>query len=268
MRGTSNLDDRENETSREVSMHALTDSLLPPFGAGIARNLLYTVGFMRLLGEHEAAAVVDRAGTGKVHTAGERRADETVAYFDRWMQLGAKNKEATPSMERVRSIHSHYAKQYPMSQPTFVHSIAFFTLQLDLFLRRVGARQFNTAERNLQVAHWRAVGEVLGVEDMPDSWDGMERALSAYESSPEWFGFTPQARHASDALIGQFSQRWLLPGFRWVGRPILCSLHEPHVLDAIGQPHPPPVVGRIVRLTVRWMLEISRRLPAPAPLPL
>lgn len=246
-------------------MRTINDRMLPPVGAGLARNLLYTVGFMRVVGEIEGAAAVDRAGTGKVYDRADGRADETVAYFDEWMVWGAQSDLAAVSVDRVRKIHTAVGKRYSMSPETFVHTTAFFTMQIEILLTLVGAPPFNTSERQAQVDHWRKIGELLGVEQIPTTWEGMEVALREYESDPRWFGYTPAAKRCSDALMDQFNRRWLPPGLRRAGRPFLLSLHEPHVLVALGQPQPSAPVAWLSRRIVRAALWVSRQLPGPKP---
>lgn len=250
---------------REVSMQTITDSLLPPVGADFVRNLLYTVGFMRVLGELEGAAAVDRQGKGKVYARGDARADETIAYFDEWSVWGARSDLTAASVERVRKIHAAYGKRYSMSPETFIHTVAFFTLQIGIILKIVGAPMFSDSERRAQVEHWRRIGELLAVENMPTTWEGMELALQQYESDPRWFGYTPAAKQSSDALIEQFTRQWFPRGFRRVGKSVVLSLHEPHVLVALGQQRPSVVASWVTRRAVRAGLYISRRLPAPLP---
>lgn len=249
----------------EVTMLTINDRMLPPVGADLVRNLLYTIGFMRVLGEHEGAAVVDRQGAGKVYDRADSRADETIAYFDEWMVWGAHSDLAAVSAERVRKIHAAFGKRYSMSPETFVHTIAFFTLQLEILLGVIGGPPFNDAERAAQLDHWRRIGKLLGVVGIPETWDGMRVAVRRYEGDSQWFGYTPAAKRTSDALIGQFNHRWLPMRLHWAGRLTLLSLHEPHVLVALGQKQPPQSVAWIVRQSLRRALWLFERLPAPKP---
>jgi hypothetical protein len=48
-------------------------------------------------------------------------------------------------------MHDHYAREDSMSNETFVHTIAFFTVQFECLYRLVGAKGFTPTERIAQV---------------------------------------------------------------------------------------------------------------------
>lgn len=70
----------------------------------------------------------------------------------------------------------------------------------------------------------------------------------------------PEAYRCGEALIDQFSVRWLPRGFRWAARPFLLSLVEDHVLQALGQAKPARSIVWLVRKLVRAVLLVSQRL--------
>jgi len=242
-------------------MRLIVNQMVPRASRALTLNLIYSVGFMHICGQIEGARAVDRHGAGKIHRDGDRRAEDSISHLiTSWIQSGPRSQSARESMARVKRIHERYARDYSMSNETFVHTIAFFTLQFDHLFRLVGAKGFTNAERTAQVTHWRLVGERLGVEQQPETWEEMERFVDWYEHSPEWFGPTPDSRSCANALIEQFSNRWLPPGLRWVGRPLLLSLHEDHVLEALSQKRPrKPVIWTIRRL-VRTTIFLNREV--------
>lgn len=243
-------------------MRLIDARLTPRIGAALLRNLFYAWGFMRIAGQIEGARAVDRAGTGKIYRHPDIRAEETLAHFTGWTQHGASSAAGVASLDQVKSLHERYARRYAMSNETFVHTIALFTVQFEHLFALVGAPGFTGTEKAAQVEHWRTIGEHLGARELPASWDGMERALRDYESSPRWFGRTPEARRCADAFIDQFADRWLSRPLRWVARPLLLSLHENHVIDAVGHQRPARPVVALVRGAVRGLLFINRRLLA------
>jgi hypothetical protein len=268
---------RRNSRSEEIQrldpvgdsaeiMRLINNQLLPRWGEPMVLNLLYCVGFMRICGQIEGARAVDRNGKGKIHLDGDKRAADTISYFTRWVQHGATSDAASGSIARVKRMHDHYARDYSMSNETFVHTIAFFTVQFEHLFGLVKAKGFTQAEQTAQVTHWRMVGEQLGVEALPETWDEMEDFVDWYETSPAWFGPTPEGRRSADALIDQFANRWLPPGLRWVARPLLLSLHDDRVLRALGQTSPSAPIVWTVRRLVRLGLILTRQvLSSPRP---
>jgi len=241
-------------------LRLILSQLVPRFGGAMLLNLFYSVGFMRVSGQLEGARAIDRRGTGKAHRAGDLRATDTIAYFAGWFQHGPLSEHGSASIARVKAMHDHYAREYSMSNETFLHTIAFFTVQFERLFRLIDAQGFSETEKVAQLTHWRLVGEQLGTRELPETWDEMERFLDWYEASPAWFGPTPEGRRCADALIDQFSNRWLPTGLRWAGRPLLLSLHEDHVLHAIGHQKPARPVAGLIRRLVRAGLFLNRRV--------
>lgn len=247
-------------TDSERVMRLILGSLLPPVGGHLMLDLLFTASLMRVMGQLEGAAAVDRNGTGKVHRNGDRRSDDTIRYLTGWIYDGADSPNARASAAEVKAIHDRIGQRYAMSNETFVHTIAFFTLQIECITNIVGAPGFTDIERAAQVRHWRTVGGHLGVREMPETWEGMRRAMQAYESSPQWFGPSAAGRRVSELLIEQFGSRTFPPGLRRLARPLILSLHEDHVLRALQLRKPRPPVVAMMRSIVRAWLFVARQV--------
>lgn len=248
------------DTDSAQIMCLIINQLLPRRGGGVLLNVLYTVGFMHIAGQREGARAVDRHGTGKIHRDGDRRANDTLSFFLGWFQHGPRSPDGNASLAQIKRIHDHYARDYSMSNETFIHTIALFTVQFEQLFSLVGAEGFTQTEKAAQVTHWRGVGDGLGVRELPTRWADMERFRQWYEASPDRFGPTPEATRCVNALIDQFSDRWLPTRLRWAGRPLLLSLHNDHTLRAIGQTKPHSPVVWLVRHLVRAGLFVNRRV--------
>jgi hypothetical protein len=245
------------DSTRIVLLSA--NRLLPRRGGALILNLLYSTGFLRICGQVEGARAVDREGRGKIHRNGDGRADDTIAHFTTWIRYGPRSAEGAASLRQVRQIHDSYAKRYSMSNETMVHTIALFTLQFEHLFRLVGAPGYSEIEKRALVNDWRVIAGRLGVEDVPATWDGMERFLGWFEASPVWFGPTAEGHRCAESLIEQFSRRWLPPGCRWIGRLLLLSLVEDNVLLATGERKPPRRVVGALRLLIRMELVATQR---------
>ncbi|MDR7166283.1 hypothetical protein J2W56_000001 [Nocardia kruczakiae] len=187
------------------TVRSILGSLLPPVGSRFVLDLVFTVSLMRVMGQLEGAAAVDRQGRGKVYRNGDRRAADTIGYLIGWMYDGADSAATRTSAAEIKRIHDRIGQRYSMSNETFVHTIAYFTVQLECLTDIVGAPGFSEAERQAQVRHWRTIGTYLGVRDMPGSWEGMQQALRAYEGAPEWFGPSAAGHRVAETLLRQFA---------------------------------------------------------------
>lgn len=250
--------DPATDTARIMALS--TTRLLPRYGRAMVLNLLYCLGFLRASGELDGAPVVDRGGEGKIHRAPHRRAEDTVAYFAAWIQHGPGSDQGVASLQHVRQMHDHFAQQYAFSNETLIHGIALFTVQFEQLLELVGAERFSQTEKEAQLLHWRLIGEQLGVREMPDRWEGMVSFLDKYESSPLWYGPSPEGQRCAEALIEQFNDRWLPRGVHWAGRMLVLSLVADHVLRALELRKPPRPIVWLIRRALRALLLINDRL--------
>jgi hypothetical protein len=222
-------------------------------------GLFYAYGFMRIAGQVEGAIAVDRAGKGLVHRAADGRADGTLKYLGEWVHEGPRSEAGRRSLARVKAIHDRYARRYAMSNETHVHTIALFTTQFERLMALVGASGFSDRERVAQVEHWRQVGEQLGVQDMPETWEGMVAAQDAYERS-EHFRPTPEGHRLAVAFVDHFAARWFPRGLRWLGRWVLLSLHEEHVLRVLALAPPPRRAAHAIRTVLRAGIFVKTRV--------
>ncbi|WP_433678296.1 hypothetical protein [Nocardia sp. CA-119907] len=222
-------------------------------------NAMYTIGLMRVCGGVEDSAAVDRGGTGKIHRRGDNRADATTDHFRLWMKHGADSPETRAAVAKVARMHEHYAQSYSMSNETFVRGIALFAIIFDEVTHTVGLNVVTENQKAAQVAHWLAIGEQLGVRDMPRTWADMQRANFEYEHDPGHFRATPEGQRCADSLIAQFNDRWLPRPLHPLGRAILLSLQPDHVLDAVGQKKPPAPVVWLVRGGIRVAARAGMR---------
>ncbi|MBB4984333.1 oxygenase MpaB family protein [Streptomyces nymphaeiformis] len=156
-------------------------------------------------------------------------------------------------------MHDHFSRTYAFSNETYVHGIALFTLLFDEIFGHVGIDAFSEAEKDAQVQHWRTIAEQMHVKDVPTTWAGMQQALRTYETSPDWYRRTPAGQRCAESLVGQFNHRWLPRPLHPLGRALLLSLQHDHVLAAIGQPKPPAIVARTVRVGMRLALRLQQR---------
>jgi hypothetical protein len=262
----------DNAVDLAEVMRRIPAKVMPSVGADMVKNLVYAVGFIRVVGGPEEAAPVDRAGKGKIHRSGTQRAVDTADPFLHWMREGASSAATQQSVARVVRMHDHYGKTYAMPNEAFLHGIALFTLAFDEVFQLVGLDVFTETEKAAQVAHWRAIGEQMRIRDMPDTWAGMQQTLRDYERDPKWYGFSVEGHRCAGSLIDQFNERWLPRALHPVGRAVILSLEPDHVLAAVGERKPPSAVvwavrrlvraGLLVKLKVVPRLTVARRSTA------
>jgi hypothetical protein len=238
----------------------IVSQLTPQSAVGL--NLFYTVGFLRQAAPPAAAKPVDRAGRGMVYTQGDRRADETSKHFVDWAYHGPSSERGRAAIAAVKRMHDVIACDWEFPSHAFIHGTASFALQLDRLFRVVGAEGFTKKEQIAQVMFWHDVAVQLGVSNVPESWEEMNQYLDEYEANSELFGYSPEGARLAEGLLGQFTDRWFPSRLRLLGRWLVLSLCEPHILAALRLSPPPRLFAGLVHLVARASIYARRHLLA------
>lgn len=237
-------------------------STLPP--SAMLNNLIYTLGLVRLCASQEQAIPVHRNGKGKVYRKGDQRADETNYHLLMWLDRDLSDPAVKASLTHVHQLHDVVARTWPMRQGAFLHALASFTLLLDRFQTQVlGMAPLDEPIRLALVHQFTQIGLALGIDNIPQTWQGMEAYLDAYEQSIH-VGYSKEGAAVADALITQFVTRWLPHWLQALGRKVIAALLEEPIVDALELPPPGKTTKRAVRSITRSLLLVRRHwLPDP-----
>jgi hypothetical protein len=209
-------------------------------------HLYYTLFFVRATAPPASSRAMDREGRGLIYKPGNQRANNTIADIFGWMHDGPDSESARASLARVKAVHDALAPRWGMPNHVLHYTLLCDTLSPDRFMEMIGGPRFTEHERRAQVAFWREVGDQLGIEGVPETWEEMVEQAAAYERS-EHFVYSPQGRRAAKRFIEEFCERWFPPRLHWLGRALVLALVEDRTLDAHGFRPPPRAFVRLVR---------------------
>jgi hypothetical protein len=226
-------------------------------------HLYYTLFFVRATAPPASSVAMDRDGRGLIYKAGNPRADNTTADIFAWMHEGPDSQIGAASLARVKRIHDALAPEWGMPNHVLLYTLCCDALAPDRFMALIGGPRFDEHERRAQVHFWRRVGEHLGIEGIPETWEGMEAHARAYERS-EHFVFSPYGRRAAMRFIQEFCERWLPRPLYPLGRALVLALTEDATLETHGFKPPPRPIVWLVRRTLALNVHITFRwLPDP-----
>src|SRR5690606_6674130 len=118
----------------------------------------------------------------------------------------------------------------------FLYVLSTFVLEPIRWIDAFGRRSLVHSERHGLFHFFRAVGQRMGLEDLPDSLDRMERMSLDYEQ--RYFVPAASNRRVADAAL-RMIEGWLPPGTRWLVRPTVCALMDGPMRQAFDYPAPP-----------------------------
>lgn len=227
------------------------------FGLPVIAAAFYTVTFARQVAVPSIATILHRGGGGPSMTDVRKRNDDTLVFFGEFFEHGPSSPEGEAYLERLNEIHA----QFPITAADYSYTLDTIIAEGQRTSRLVGVDPLNAREKIATFEFWRAVGERMGIEDLPASYeDSFERAL-AYERE-HWAptkGGAAVARSVMEDYVGRFLPQRLAPlGFRAVS-----VLLGPELRAIHGFPEPGRVTERLVILGLGGYLRLQRLLPDP-----
>ena len=213
-------------------------------------HMYYSMFFLRASGAPDSARPIDRDGKGFFYRNGDKRADDTTADIFGWMHHGPHSELGKASLARVKRMHDNLAPRWGMPNHVLVHTLACDLLSPEWMMETIGGPRFDARERQAQLEFWRAVGDGLGIEDVPETWEGMVRYVEEYERS-EHFRPSEHGRRLAHGFLDQFAARWFPRRLQRLGRWVLLSITPDHVIEHHGFERPPRAVVRLVRFAAK-----------------
>ncbi len=195
------------------------------------------------------------AGTGEFTQRTQKRYDDTVLILAEILEHGYDSDRGKASLRRMNQMHGRYA----IPNDEFLYVLSTFVFEPIRWNERFGWRPLLRQEKLASYYFWREIARRMAIKDVPDTYEAFERyyqefALANYEYAPENGAL---ARATRDLLLS-----WYLPKPLWpLGRPFVHAMMDDPLLDAVGLPHPHPMVRRFTQGAVRLRGRIVRRLP-------
>ena len=196
------------------------------------------------------------AGTGEFTERTQKRYDDTVLLLAEILEHGYDSARGHAALRRINKMHG----RYEIPNDEFLYVLSTFVFEPIRWNARFGWRPLLEKEKQASYYMWREIGRRMGIRDIPDSYEALERYY--YDYAREHYRFVPDnlrlAVATRDLLLG-----WYLPRLLWpLGRPFVHAMLDDELLVAVGLPRPHPLVRRVAETAVRVRGRIAGRLPA------
>ncbi|MCY0941802.1 oxygenase MpaB family protein [Streptomyces antarcticus] len=193
----------------------------------------------------ETAEFTDRA---------QRRYDDTALLLDAVVEHGFESDTARTAIRRVNQMH----RSYDISGDDMRYVLCTFVVAPARWLDAYGWRPLTHHERRASANYYATLGRHMGITDIPDSFEGFEATLDAYERAH--FGWDEGGRKVADSTIDLMASWYPAPRAPALRGASLALLDEP-LLDAFRYGRPNPGVQRLVRGALRPRGRAVRLLP-------
>ena len=193
--------------------------------------------------------------TGEFGRDTQKRYDDTALLLDQVSVHGLHSEGGRRAIRRINQMHG----AYDISNADMLYVLSTFVVVPRRWMDDYGWRAFVPAEVAASTRYYVELGRLLGIRQIPETYDGFARLLDDYEA--EHFAFDPGSRRVADATMALM--RTFYP--RVVARPVDVfsrALMDEPLLEAFGYRAPPAVVTRASRAALRLRGRAERLLPA------
>lgn len=232
-------------------------------------NLLYTTGMPCFTQSPFGSALLAMRGNGKALSYKHERANDTLAHFWKWFELGPDHSDAQRSIEQVNLIHEAMWQKIPeaFTNDDFVYTMCWlgtFPHKLRLFL---GLSGFSDKQRQAARLFWQSVafkmrGPHGAVQGFPQSFSDMLTFVETFEARP--WPQTETGRTLAASLFDQFNEACLPPILHGVGRQLILTVQAKHIRDLHQMGNPNPVAAWLIKRALALKITLSEKvLPDP-----
>ncbi len=193
--------------------------------------------------------------TGEFARDTQKRYDDTALLLDQVSIHGLHSDGGRRAIRRINQMHG----AYDISNDDMRYVLSTFVVVPKRWMDDYGWRPFTSTEVEASTRYYRELGRLMGIKDIPETYDAFERLLDDYEAAH--FRNDPASRRVADATLA------LMLTFypRAVSRPVDAfsrALMDEPLLRAFGYSAPPAAVVRASRAALRLRGRAERLLPA------
>jgi hypothetical protein len=193
--------------------------------------------------------------TGQFEHDTQRRYDDTALLLDEPSLHGLDSDRGRRAIRRINQMHG----AYDISNDDMRYVLSTFVVVPKRWLDDYGWRPLSPVEVRASVRYYIELGRLMGIKDVPDTYDGFDNLLTSYEA--EHFAYDEGARRVADAtmhLLGTFYPAFMARPMDLFSR----ALMDDPLLEAFHYDKPPGPVVRAARGGLRARGRAERLLPA------
>jgi hypothetical protein len=216
------------------------------------------LALFRTFGVPSISAVLHR--TREFEYRAQKRYDDTDIIVSELLEHGYDSERGRAALARMNEIHG----RFKIANEDLLYVLSTFVFEPIRFNRRFGWRRMSGIEQLALFHFWRAVGERMGIRDIPERYADFERFNTDYEARR--YRFTEANRAVGAATRDLFAGWFPFPLRPLVRQAIYALLDEP-ARKAFGFPEPNRVVARALLGVMRaraWALRRAPRRAQPA----
>jgi hypothetical protein len=219
-------------------------------------EIALALAFFRTFAVPSIAAILD--ATGQFARAGQMRYDDTTLLLAEFLEHGPESARGRAAIRRINRIHGEHA----ISNEDYLYVLTTFIFEPVRWNARYGWRPLTAGEKLAGFHLWRRVGELMGIANLPETYEAMEAFNLRFER--ERFRRTPASERLGTATLAIATSRLpAIPGLRRLALHAVSSILDRPVREAMGFPEPHRAVAALVHALLRLRAQVLRTLWPP-----
>ncbi|WP_299492838.1 oxygenase MpaB family protein [Acaryochloris sp. IP29b_bin.137] len=175
------------------------------------------------------ATLLDR--TAEFHHHSQKRYDDTGLMVSLILKWGHESPKGQAIIQRMNQIHG----RFPISNADYIYVLSTFIYEPVRWIERFGWRQLTRLEKQALYHFWSTVGQQMGIQDIPSSYEVFEQYNQAYER--DHFHYSEANQRVGQSTLTLFLS-WFPVPFRPLIRPLAYAIMDDTMLNAFGFPSP------------------------------
>ena len=197
------------------------------------------IAFLRDYGIPSISRLLDR--TAEFENDGVKRYDDTLLFAEEASVEGIDSERSHDAVRRLNRIHGHY----DIPNDEFRYVLATTIVGPVRWIEQFGWRRLDPVELRALARFTTRFGELMGVKDLPSTYDGYLELLTSYER--ERFSFDPVNRRVTEATL-RIARETAPRPLRPVVRRVTIALMDEPLREALGMPRQPAWFAAAVRV--------------------
>ncbi|MCW2844477.1 MAG: hypothetical protein JWN22_2393 [Nocardioides sp.] len=210
------------------------------------------IAFLRDYGVPSIARLLDRTRQFEDH--GVKRYDDTLLFAEEASVEGIDSPRGHAGVRRLNQIHGHY----DIPNDEFQYVLATTIVGPVRWIEQYGWRRLDPVETRALARFTTRFGTLMGIRDLPTTYDGYLELLTSYEA--KHFAFDPANRRVTEATLRVARRTAPAPLRPLVRRATIALMDEP-LRAALGVPRQPAWFVRAVRAGLRLRARLLRLAP-------
>jgi len=192
--------------------------------------------------------------TGEFTGRGQKRYDDTVALLREIARDGPASPRGRAAIRRMNLIH----RPYRIRNDDLIYVLATFIVIPVRWIGSYGWRDLTAAEIGAAVQYYRTVGRLMGIRQLPETYQEFAGYLDAYER--DHHSFAEANRRLAESLIAVIGS-WAPRPARPAARHSVAAALGSRLCRDLGLPEPSRLIRACVHAALLARAAVKRLVP-------